>query len=547
MFVIIDEGGLFMHRGYIRLAAASLALVVLAACSSAPKKEEAKATDPSQPVRGGTLVRATGGDPGNLDPIMTGDVAAIMVTMNLFDTLVRFDPVAKAYVKKAAEDYSISADGLVYTFKLRKGMKFHNGREVKAADVKYSLERASNPKSGGVTAKTYDMIVGHEAYAKGEATEITGIVVKGDYELQITLKEPRPTFLDSIGGAAGSIVPKEEVEKLGPDFGQHPVGSGPFKLKTWRKDDAVTLEGFQEYWNGAPYLAEVTYRILKEDAAREAEFRAGTIDSLVLSEALYKKFAAEADKKAQLIEVPELFTRAIHFNTTKPPFDNVKVRQAINYAINRQPIIEKVLSNKAFLATGVLQTSSAGFNPKLKGYEYNPEKAKQLLREAGLEKGFEFEVLVTASTAKWMEAFNQDLNAIGINGKINQMESSTLLKNAREGNYQAVIFSTGGDVDPVSFLGRFHSKNHGAPGNVTRYTNKQVDELLDQAAKEMDLKKRIELAQKAEEIIVAETPWMIFNYNKAVVLHQPWVHGLQPVPTDIDFQDLSKVWVSKKS
>jgi peptide/nickel transport system substrate-binding protein len=535
-----------MQRSFLKIASATLALVLLAACSSGAKKDAPKATDPSQPVRGGTLVRATGGDPGNLDPIMTGDVAALMVTMNLFDNLVRYDPVAKTFVKQAAEDYSVSADGLTYTFKLRKGMKFHNGREVKAADVKYSLERASNPKSGGVTAKTFDVIKGHEAYAKGEASEIAGIVVKGDYELQITLKEPAPTFLHALGAAAGSIVPKEEVEKLGPDFGQKPVGSGPFKLKEWRKDDKVVLEGFKEYWNGAPYLAEVTYRIIKEDAAREAEFRAGTIDSMVLGEALYKKFSAEPDKKALMIEVPELFTRAIHFNTTKPPFDNVKVRQAINYAINRQPIIEKVLGNKAFLATGVLQTSSAGFNPNLKGYEYNPEKAKQLLKDAGLEKGFEFEVLVTATTAKWMEAFNQDLNAIGINGKIVQMEASTLLKNAREGNYQAVIFSTGGDVDPVSFLGRFHSKNHGAPGNVTRYTNKQVDQLLDAASKEMDAKKRIELAQKAEEIIVAEAPWMIFNYNKAVVIHQPWVHGLQPVPTDIDFQDLTKVWVSAK-
>lgn len=543
-----------LSRSIVFLVIAAL----LAACSSKPATEPTKTpdsapsqkgeqTDPNKPVVGGSFTKSLNyGDPGNLDPIMKSDVAARMVSMNILDTLIKYDPVAKAFVRSIAEDYSISSDGLTYTFKIRKGVKFHNGRELKAADVKYSFERPVDPKSASVAVNMFDGVSGVEAFKKGEAQEISGIVVKGDYDLEIKLDKPKVTFLMDISNPAAGIVPKEEVERLGPDFGQQPVGSGPFKFGSWSKDDKIVLKAFTDYHAGRPYLDEVVFRIMKEEQTRDAEFQAGTLDAMTIGEALYKRYSADPERSKGLVEVPELFTRAIHFNTTVPPFDNVKVRQAINYAIDKQPIVEKVLNNKAFVATGVLQSSSPAFNPNLKGYEYNPERAKKLLKEAGYENGFEFEVLVTSVTAKWMEAMNTYLNPLGINGKINQMEGATLLGRARSGDYQAVIFSTGGDVDPVSFLGRFQSKNHGSAGNVTLYTNAEVDRLLDEAGASGDQAKRIQLAQQAEKIIVEEAPWFIFNYNKAVMIAQPRVHGLQPVPTDIDFQDLSKVWISKK-
>lgn len=466
-----------------------------------------------------------------------------MVNMNIFDTLVKYDPVANQYAKSIASDYQVSADGLTYTFQLKKGVLFHNGRELKAADIKYSFERAVDPKSAAVTANMFNAVVGAEEFKKG-AAGISGITVKGDYELVITLKEPKPTLLMDLSTPAAGVVPKEEVEKLGADFGQKPVGSGPFKFVEWKKDDKIVLGAFDKYHAGRPYLDQVVFRIMKEEQTRDAEFQAGTLDAMTIGEALYRRYSADAQRAKDLVEVPELFTRAIHFNTSKAPFNDVKVRQAINHAIDKKAIVEKVLNNKAFVATGVLPSSSSAFDPNLKGYEFNPDKAKALLKEAGIEK-LEFEVLVTSTTAKWMEAMNTYLNPIGINGKINQMEGATLLGRARSGDYEAVIFSTGGDIDPVSFLGRFHSKNHGAAGNVTLYTNPKVDQLLDEASRTIDQAKRIDLARQAEKIIVAETPWFIFNYNKAVMIAQPHVKGLQKIPTDIDFQDLTKVWIAK--
>jgi peptide/nickel transport system substrate-binding protein len=503
--------------------------------------------DPSKPVSGGVFTKSLNyGDPGNLDPIMKSDVAARMVNMNIVEGLVNVNPVTKKTEGRIAEKWEPSADGKTYTFTIKKGVKFHNGREVKAADIKYSFERSINPKNAAVTAKQFDLVVGAADYVKGTAQDVKGFEVKGDYQFVVTLTDVKPTFLLDLSSPAAGIVPKEEVDKAGADFGQKPIGTGPFKLGEWKKDDKIVLERFADYHGEKAYLDQVVFRIMKEEATRDAEFQAGTLDAMVIGEALYKRYSADPSKSKGLVEVPELFTRAIHFNTTKAPFDNVKVRQAINHAIDKAAVVDKVLNNKAYVATGALQSSSPGYNKDLKGYEFSADKAKALLKEAGFEQGFEMEVLVTSVTAKWMEAMTTYLQPLGIKVKITQLEGSTLLGRARKGDYQAVIFSTGGDLDPISFLGRFHSKNHGAPGNVTLYTNKQVDQLLDEAAKTIEDAKRIELARKAEEIVVKEAPWFFFNYNKAVMIAQPHVQGLQKIPTDVDFQDLSKVWLAKQ-
>lgn len=449
----------------MRLNVRSLGLLISAAlfvsaCGSKP------ADGPSgSAATGGVLVRAVNyGDPGNLDPIAKSDVSSRMVTMQIFDTLLRYDAVAKEIKKAVAEDYKVSDDGLTYTFTLRKGVLFHNGREMKAGDVKYSFERATDPKNGGVTTTMLDAVVGAVEFRDGKAKEITGITVKGDYSLEIKLKEVQTAFPLTLTGGGASIVPEEEVAKLGQDFGQKPVGSGPFKYKDWQKDDKLTLETFDKYYAGRAKLNGVVFRFMKEEQTRDAEFLAGSIDTQVLGEALYKKYAVDPERKKALVEVPELFTRAIHFNLSKPPFDNVKVRQAINYAVDKQTIIEKVLSNKAFVATGVLPSSAAAYNRDLKGYDFNVDKAKQLLQEAGYEKGFEFEVYTSASTTKWMEAINTYLNPLGINGKITQLELGTVLEKARNGDFQAVFYSTGGDSDSLNFVSsRFHSKNWASP------------------------------------------------------------------------------------
>lgn len=498
------------------------------------------------PPYGGTFTKALNyGDPGSLDPIVKNEVAALMVTMNMFDRLVKVNPVTGTVEPGLAERWTISDDGLTYTFYLRDNAKFHNGRAITAEDVKYSLERLSNPENASPRVNLLVGVVGLEAFQAGEAEDISGLELISSHVLAIHLSEPKPTLLFDVGDTMAGVVPREEVERLGHDFGQRPVGSGPFKFVSWRSDDEIVLEANLDYWAGRPYVDRVVFRIMREEPTRDAEFMAGNLDAMTIGEAQYARYSSDPAWQPYIIEVPELFTRALFLNNQRAPLDNVKVRQALNYAIENSLIVQRVLSNKAYPATGPLQSSSPAYNPDLVAYPYDPDRARELLREAGYPNGFELEVLATAAGSVVVEAALGFLADVGVNVRIVRLESTTLFDRVRAGDYMAAYYSTGGELDPITFLNaRLHTRNHGAAGNSTWYANAEVDRLLDEALRTTDNDRRLELARQIEEIVTEDAPWVFLNYNKAVIMHQPWVGGLQPVPTDIDFQDLSKVWLN---
>lgn len=527
------------------LAAAVVAAVAGAGLEAAWAQGAGQGEGALTPQYGGTLVKSLNyGDPGNLDPIVKNEVAALMVVMNLFDRLVKVNPVTGEVEPMLAERWTISDDGLTYTFYLRDNATFHNGRPITADDVKYTLERLSHPANASPRVNLLVGVVGLEDFQAGRADQIAGLQVVSPYQLVIRLAQPKPLLLHDLADPMAGVVPREEVERLGFDFGQRPVGSGPFKFVSWRSDDEIVLEANFDYWAGRPYLDRVVFRIMREESTRDAEFMAGNLDAMTIGEAQYARYSRDPFWRQYLIEVPELFTRALFLNNRVPPLDNVLVRQALNYAVEKRLIVERVLSNKAYPATGPLQSSSPAYNSDLVGYPYDPDRARALLRQAGYPNGFELEVLATASGSVVVEALMGFLADIGVNVRIVRLESTTLFDRVRAGDYMAAYYSTGGELDPVSFLAaRLHTRNHGAAGNSTWYANEEVDRLLDEALQTTDRDARIELARRVEEIVTADAPWVFLNYNKAVMMHQPWVHGLQPVPTDIDFQDLSQVWI----
>jgi peptide/nickel transport system substrate-binding protein len=524
------------------LTSAIAAALLLTACGGGSKGGGGGGTTP---VQGGTLVRAINyGDPGNLDPILATDVSPEMVVRNLFSRLLAYDPVDRKFEGDLATEWNETPDHMTWEFTLRKGAKFTNGREINASDVKYSFERLIDPKNASPAGGVLIDVVGAEDFRAGKATSVQGIETDGDSKVTFRFRAPFPTLSQTVAQASTSIVPKEEVEKAGAEFGRKPVGSGPFVLASWTPDDRLVLEANPNYYGGRPHLDGVTFRIMKDEATRDADFRSGTLDMVTLAEDTYQEYKKDPTYSKNILEVPELFTRAIFFNTTVKPFDDVRVRQAVNLAVNKKLVVEKALANKAFPAVGPLQESSPGFDKDLKGYGYDPDQARKLLADAGLEGGFEMEVLASASGARAMEALIGDLKAVGITLKIVQVESPPPL--ARGGNFKTAYYSTGGDVDPISFLyARFHSRNVGAAGNVARYANPEVDKLLDQGNAASDIEERARFAREAQRIVVKDAPWFFFNYNKAAIVHKPQVHGLQPVPTDIDFQDLTKVWLEK--
>ena len=527
-----------------------ISLVLVACGGGDDKPSTASGSGGSDPVSGGTLTRALiYGDPQNLDPVIRSHgTGTSMVTWNIYEPLIRYEATEGKFLPANAESWEVNSEGTVYTFKLKKGVKFHNGREVKAEDFKYSLERLVNPKTASPNAGNLQMVVGYKEFTGGSASEFSGVKVIDEYTLEITLSKPNNTFLSIMSLPYTSAVPKEAVEELGDKFGSQPIGAGPFKFASWIRDSEIVLEKFEDYHAGAPHLDSVVYKILIDQAARDTSFTSEQIDVMTIGDAQYAQYNSNPKFKDYIVEVPELFIRNLRFNLQEEgPWQDVRVRQAINHAIDRETIIASVLGGKAYSANGPLPTSIQGYNEDVFSYAYDPEKAKSLLAEAGYSGGFTLPILATVHSA-WgitaVEAMNGYLEEVGIKVEIEQVDMATLADRVSSGNFKTVMYSNGGMTNPVEFLAKyFHSNNFGATGNTGFYKNDEVDSLLDAALITTDEKEMVDLAQKAEAIIVEEAPMWFFNYNKAVIVHQPWVKGLQSVPTDIDYQDLTKVWI----
>lgn len=529
-------------------------ILIISGCSEGTDSAstEGSSSKSGEPVSGGTLTRAAiYGDPQNLDPLARSHgTSTSMVTWNIFEPLIRYDAVTGVFNPANADSWEISEDGLVYSFILNPDVTFHNGRNVTAEDFKYSLERVLNPQNASPNAGNLQAIMGAKEFMDGSADEVSGIKVVDDTKLEITLNNPDNTFLSVMSLPFAAAVPKEVVEEKGDKFGEEPVGAGPFKFSSWVRDSEIVLESNADYYAGKPYLDKVVYKVMTDQTARDNSFASKQIDMMVLGDAQYTRYKTDPTYKDLIVEVPELFTRNLKFNlNVDGPWQEVKVRQAINYAIDRNTIIETVIQGKAYPAVGVLPSSIQGYNENVTTYEYDPEKAKALLEEAGYADGFTLNILTTSHPAFGLpavEALSGYLEAVGISVETEQVDFATMTDRLNSGDYETAMSSNGGMTHPVEFLTRyFHSKNAGASGNTSNYSNPEVDAILDEASQTTDEAEMISLVQEAEELIMQDAPWWFFNYNKAVIVHQPWVVGLQEMPTDIDYQDLTKVWIDE--
>jgi len=509
------------------------------------------AEEKAEPLYGGTLIvpayYATSFS--TLDPIRNDETQNRIVTEQIFRGLVEISRFTSQPVPAIAESWDIDKSGKEYIFYIRKGAKFHNGREITAEDFKYSFERQSDPNEGVMfSTEILNNVVGHDEFTDGKSEEITGIKVLDDYTLQINLKEADYEFLYKLSEAGGcDVVPKEVIEKLGRDFALSPVSAGPFKFVSWEGNDVV-LEAFEDYYEGRPYLDKLIIRAMPEVASVQASFEAQEVDFFALDIAQYQYYLKKSPEF--IIEVPEFYTRIIGFNMDCDLLKDIRVRRAINYAVDRKSIVDNYLQGKAFPAVGYLAPSMSSFNPILKGYEYNPEKAKLLLQEAGYKDGFDLEIIGTGSLSTGIpavEAVMPFLAKVGIRVNAVQLESGTLSSRITQGDYQAFSWSLGGFASPVSGLDRYASWNTRAGGNLMGYNNTSFDSILKLAYTESDFKMKMDLIRAAEVIFVYDAPCLLNNYNKAALVHHSWVHGLQPVGMELMFQPLEKIWVDKDS
>jgi peptide/nickel transport system substrate-binding protein len=485
---------------------------------------------------------------GSLDPQVTPRAQDDIVNKAIHRTLYNWDTANSKLVLELAKSVDVSADGLVYTYHLRDDAYFHNGRKMTADDVIWSYTRIMDGSKGYPGARYIRLIKGATEVEKGTAKEISGLRKIDDFTLEMTITDRvEPGYYLFAGTTA--ILPREEAEK--PDFASHPVGLGPFKFKEHIPGSRVVAERFDKFYKpGKPYADTLQVLIMAEAAARDVAFRNKEIDTSILGPAQYVAYRADPQLSKGILEVAEMFTRAIQFNPSFKPFADKRVRQAFNYAIDADLIIKRLVKDKAYRAVSWLPPSSAAFDKSVKPYAYDPEKAKKLLADAGYANGFEFE-LTTSQNESWglpiVEAIMPMLAKVGIKLKPKLVEVTVLTEIAMKGEHQAYIASNLTGPDSLATLRCYYSKTPRTACNYTSFNNPQFDKLLDDAGQEGNVDKRNDLLRQANNLLYDEAPVWFFNYNKAVLAHQPWIHGLQANPTEITHQYPEDIWVDATS
>lgn len=480
----------------------------------------------------------------SLDPHMTYESQDMAVSKAFHRQLYTWDTASNTPVPDLASEVTVSEDGKTYTYRLFDNIFFHNGRQMTADDVIWSFTRILDPAKGFAGSPNLSGIVGAKEYLAGTATTIPGMVKIDDLTFSLSFEgygDPGYQLFEAVT----AILPKEAVE--GGDFLSNPVGLGPFVFVEHVEGSRIAGRKFDKYFKeGKPYADEIDYTITDDYSALDLAFRAGELDATVLSENAYVLYSADPELSKGLIEIPELFTRHMGMNLDVKPFDDVRVRQAINYAVDRDLIIEKLLKNKAFKAVSWLPTTSTGFDAEREPYPFDPEKAKSLLAEAGLADGFAFEAWVTDATSSLgvLQAMTPFLAAVGITVTPKVMEAGVLVEAINKGEAPAWFRSNGTGPDPLgalrSFDGRLErSKNRGGFKDAT------FDAMLDEAAGTLDTEARLALIRKADGYIFEQAPVWFHNYNKAVVARQPWVHGVEGNVTEAAIIEVDSVWLDE--
>jgi peptide/nickel transport system substrate-binding protein len=440
---------------------------------------------------GGTLKVGLQADPAELDPHKTSLTAAWHVIEHIYDGLVSVSP-ALTPVPALAESWEISADGTVYTFKLRPGVKFHNGREMTADDVKYSFERIIDPATASPALSDFEVI------ASIESPDATTSV--------ITLKSADASFMSKLMGYAAKVVPQEEVEK-NTDLQNISVGTGPFKFVEYVPQSSFKVEKNPDFWiPGLPYLDGIEFTIVSEATSRTAALVSNTVDFIEYAP-VQDMETFKGDSNLAVTGDANTNIRYMAINVSREPYDKIEVRQAIAKAIDRGPVIDaSVFGFGAPMVSVFPETYWAGMAQDIVAPDI--EGAKALLEKAGVS-GLKPRITSWAQYAFLSNAavvIQEQLKAIGIEAELDLQENATYLAGYRGGDFDFSVTGTSGYIDPNDTLyGNFKT---GGDNNGIKYSNAEVDSLLDQGLAETDQTKRADIYRQIQTILIADLPWV---------------------------------------
>ena len=444
-------------------------------------------------------------DPRSLDPAYSTDVPTGEVVALLFDNLTQFVPDG-SLVPGLARRWTVDSTGSRYTFHLRTDARFHDGRPVRAADVKASFERALSPRALGGRPWPLFPIRGARSYNRGEAASVTGIVVPDDSTVVVTLEEPLNIFPKLVAMPATGIVPTPTAD----DFDQAPVGSGPWKFVSWSHDDAIVLARNDQWWGGAPQSDSIRIRIIPEPLTQAAEYERGGLSVVEIPFGETRRW--ETERPAELLRRPTIRDLYIAINTKRGPLSDVRVRQALNHAVNVPALLDRVMAGRGALAHGVIPPGIEGYDSTRARYAYDPARARTLLAEAGHASGLNLKLWRSqrAELARIAQAVQQDLAQVGVKVEIVQRDASSARAAVRKGEADLFLTDWYADYpDPENFTyPLFYSKNAGTGGNYAFLDDARVDSLTVALRTTVDSAGKARLAREADARIHALAPWI---------------------------------------
>lgn len=462
----------------------------------------------------------------SLDPHNHNDTASAYATRHIYNNLVKMNE-NNEFVPNLAESWEF-ADDTTVNFTLKDGVKFHNGETLTAEDVKFSLERQmESPK------------VGHLLYM------IDSIEVVDDLHFTIHMNAPSNALISSLFHSGSAILCKSYTEGLeaeGKSLESAPMGCGPYKFVEWVPGASYTLEKFDDYFDPetAAKNDKLVFKIISEESARTIALENGELDLLVN----VGTSDAQRLRETEGIALDEFgYTSVEYFcgNTQKAPFDNKLVRQAMNYAINKEDCIIAAMNGEAVRADSYLAESAIGYYDTAVKYEYNPEKAKELLAEAGYPNGFTFSVYLAGDArSRSATAIQANLASIGVTMNIEQMEASTFYERTGNGEHEACMAGWVANAEPDNtYRPLFTSEKAGAGGNRSFYKNPEVDALVDDAATNPDPAKVQEDYETILKTLSEDAVWVPLYSQKGLVARNENLKGLHNSPIGMhDFYDL---------
>ncbi|MFC1917343.1 peptide ABC transporter substrate-binding protein [Chloroflexota bacterium] len=476
-------------------------------------------------------------DPITLDPAVSGEMTSHGYILQIFSGLVRLDADLEV-VADVAEKWQVSGDGMKYTFDLRRGVYFHDGRQVKASDFKYSWERACDPTTGSHTASVYlNDIVGVKDVLAGKTREISGIKVVDDYTLQVTLDAPKSYFLSKLTYPTTFVVDKSNV-KSGGEWWRKPNGTGPFQLKKWEENNLLVLARNERYHGQIPSVKQVNFRLL--GGIPMVMYETGEIDATGISINYLDRVTDPAGPFLNELQIiPELSFSYIGFDHTKPPFDDINIRLAFSQAINKDKIISVLLRDMVERADGILPPGMPGYNENLAGLEYDVNRAKQLIAESSYGN-VENLPPVTITTSGWGGLISSELEVIiqewrdnlGVKVKVRQLEPERFLYYLREEKDEMFMMGWIADYPhPQDFLEILFAT--GAESNYGDFSGVAVDALLQEAAVVPDYQGSLALYQQAEQKLIDDAACIPLWFGKNYILVKPYVRGYHLSPIGI--------------